>query len=709
MSALAHPGGFALAHPGWAAGILVLLIAAPIAFALWARAIALGTDRRDTAWFVFIQRIQWSVLGFWILWFPAVQMLGIKPWLFPMVPRNAIAMTAVYLGLDLAPAMAMAVVLAAIAYPVQRRLGRTSASRGAILSAAVWQQIAIIVPIACFAAGGVTAFMGHARVGVGLFAFGVSVAIVASQFVRRATGTETHAVTSGNLRDRLFEMGRRAGVRIDQLFVMSRTTTRLANAFAMRRGTVMITDELLVNLSRRELDAVLAHELAHLRAHHPRWLALAAAAPFVIVIYGFALNGLPLGLPLATVATLLVFTAVSRRFEYVADRDALQLGADPEALISALANIHRLNAVPLEWGRWNATVLTHPTTVQRARAIARRVNLSDARVEELLSHGIGESDRYVVPATQPGSEPKVFSTRAKTSSVTALSWSLLGLQTLVPAVVVGLARMLTPEATRLAVLGVAFLVSFAVSLFACDRLLAWPTARLRQRVAHRLASQGWDPGQDAMYVGLAPDDRRRLYEGFFDWDLGFLLMASDRIAYRGEETGFSLRRDQIADIRLAAGAPGWIRSRRVELTWSDGTMSGVVSLRPAEPWRLGAVSGAARALCSRLERWRAGRFEAPVGSTSDSRLDLPSPAIGEVTSVALRDAMHPRTLGVAFIAGLLMSAVACLILGLPYGPERMGLADVTAATFLVHVAHRVPYWRYREPVRPKAATLERAA
>src|SRR5262245_21208907 len=145
MSTPAPPGILALTHPGWVVGILAAMITAPIAFALWARGVALRPERRDTAWFSFIQRIQWTVLGFWITWFPMVQLFGAKRLLSPVMPpvTSPALRTVVYLAVDFLPAMVIAVVLTAIAYPVQKQLGRTRASRGQFLSAAVWQQIAL--------------------------------------------------------------------------------------------------------------------------------------------------------------------------------------------------------------------------------------------------------------------------------------------------------------------------------------------------------------------------------------------------------------------------------------------------------------------------------------------------------------------------------------------------------------------------------------
>ena len=64
-------------------------------------------------------------------------------------------------------------------------------------------------------------------------------------------GLEPHAVSHGALRDRLFALAAKAGTTLQQLYVMPTRRSRMANAFAVQGGVVMLTDWLLENLDRR--------------------------------------------------------------------------------------------------------------------------------------------------------------------------------------------------------------------------------------------------------------------------------------------------------------------------------------------------------------------------------------------------------------------------------------------------------------------------
>jgi heat shock protein HtpX len=105
---------------------------------------------------------------------------------------------------------------------------------------------------------------------------------------------------------------------------------------------------LLHRLNRRQLEAVLAHELAHVvnrdaavmtAVSLPRTLgALLVGGPdWGIVLW---LVVWPLGLPLWAIGTLLTLT-VSRYREYAADRGSAILTGEPEQLMSALQILTR--------------------------------------------------------------------------------------------------------------------------------------------------------------------------------------------------------------------------------------------------------------------------------------------------------------------------------------------------------------------------------
>ena len=86
----------------------------------------------------------------------------------------------------------------------------------------------------------------------------------------KISGVAPEALTTGELRDRVFEMAKRATVQIKQVFVVSAGRMQIANAYATGAQTVMFTDYLLQRLNKREVDAIAGHELSHLRHGHPR-------------------------------------------------------------------------------------------------------------------------------------------------------------------------------------------------------------------------------------------------------------------------------------------------------------------------------------------------------------------------------------------------------------------------------------------------------
>jgi len=143
--------------------------------------------------------------------------------------------------------------------------------------------------------------------------------------------------------------------------------TALPNAFAMgksaRSATVVVTRGLLDLLDDEELEAVIAHEIAHIRNRDV--LVMTIAGFFVIVaqlVFRFLLWGgggrsdrdRRGGIALAFLVSLavwligqLLLLALSRYREYVADRVAGLLTGRPMALASALLKIDgRIQRIP---------------------------------------------------------------------------------------------------------------------------------------------------------------------------------------------------------------------------------------------------------------------------------------------------------------------------------------------------------------------------
>jgi heat shock protein HtpX len=154
-------------------------------------------------------------------------------------------------------------------------------------------------------------------------------------------------------------LSQRAGIPTPKLYVID---TDQPNAFATGRdpenGAVAVSSGLLRYLEPREVAAVIAHELAHIKNRDT--LTMTITATFAGAISMLAQFGLffgggnsrdnplgPIGALLAVfiapVAALLVQMAVSRTREYEADKDGAQIVADPLALASALSKISQLS------------------------------------------------------------------------------------------------------------------------------------------------------------------------------------------------------------------------------------------------------------------------------------------------------------------------------------------------------------------------------
>jgi heat shock protein HtpX len=124
-----------------------------------------------------------------------------------------------------------------------------------------------------------------------------------------------------------------------------------ANAFALGfsqgRAVVVVTRGLREALTGPELEAVVAHEIAHI-ANRDAAVLTAVAGPRILgqILVGEAGDKLglvwlliwPLGIPLYAIGTLLTLP-VSRYREFVADRGSALLTGAPERLMSALAKL----------------------------------------------------------------------------------------------------------------------------------------------------------------------------------------------------------------------------------------------------------------------------------------------------------------------------------------------------------------------------------
>ena len=183
---------------------------------------------------------------------------------------------------------------------------------------------------------------------------------------------------AGELRD----LAVRAGVPVRDVLVAdaSRRTTKV-NAYVSGLGRtrrVVLYDTLLASADERQIELILAHELGHRRERHVAkgtLLSIAFAVLAVVVIW--AVLGSRVASPSELPAALLVLTAlelvglapgsaISRRWERVADRFSLDLTRDVDAFERSHVELARKNLSDLEPPQLAYVLLfSHPTPPER--------------------------------------------------------------------------------------------------------------------------------------------------------------------------------------------------------------------------------------------------------------------------------------------------------------------------------------------------------
>ena len=191
----------------------------------------------------------------------------------------------------------------------------------------------------------------------------------------------------------LGELARRAELpRTPELYYLP---SDVMNAFAVgnRRGAaIALSDGLLRRLDLRELAAVIAHEISHIRHDDVRLMgfadiagrmthALATLGALLVLINvplvalgAVTVSWMAIGVLIAAPAvSALLQLALSRTREYHADAGAAELTADPAALASALAKMERIQGGVFERLFWPQKRVTEPSLLRSHPPTAQRI------------------------------------------------------------------------------------------------------------------------------------------------------------------------------------------------------------------------------------------------------------------------------------------------------------------------------------------------
>jgi heat shock protein HtpX len=216
------------------------------------------------------------------------------------------------------------------------------------------------------------------------------------------------------------QLAERAGLPKPGVYV---TPAHQPNAFATGRNpkhaAIAVTEGIQRALPQRELEGVLAHEMAHIRNRDILIASIAAmvagAISYIVTFLQFSLffggddGDSPLGLIgtlatilLAPIAAAIIQMSISRQREYIADATGAELLDDPLPLADALETLQRgAEAVPMEVNQAAAPLYivnplasnlgarkamsslfsTHPPTEERVARLRRMAGQPDMRMQ----------------------------------------------------------------------------------------------------------------------------------------------------------------------------------------------------------------------------------------------------------------------------------------------------------------------------------------
>jgi heat shock protein HtpX len=494
-------------------------------------------------------------------------------------------------------------------------------------------------------------------------------------WIRARAGASVKQLSTGELRDRVSALLAKARRPPIKIFVSSLMRSQVSAAFTLPGKSIYLTAPLVRSLSKREVDAIVAHELAHFNhSSRGQWTALALA----MVLFGTPVSGILLSLPGGLlVTTLLLLTVLfaalrgARKREFAADASAAALTGDPRAMISSLARISRNNKMPLDMNAAAEWIATHPSTRKRIHALAAAARLTPSEVETLCNSD-DPGDPYELPAEEAAGV--VFTPAWQKMNAGVYGWTVLLGSSVAGLLVAWLLYRTVGVGPAQLLGGIALgcLLTKAMTATVMSTNYAW----LRRKLEAKFGVRG-------QIVGLAIDSEPRMYGGRRFSDAGLLWFAGGRLCYRSERTTIELNPADVVEAGMIAASPAnWLRlAPIVRFRQPESGESAAFILHPLV-WL-----AANRRLFNSIERWRATQTSAEATSTSGFNRIAGQP-FQRIRVVALLP-----SIGISIGAALVPAIAAVFLLRTGWWFVGYSLAITACA----HIFAILPIMLYRPP------------
>ena len=162
-------------------------------------------------------------------------------------------------------------------------------------------------------------------------------------------------------------------IRFEKIYIVSSKDTYMANAMVSSglKNYLYLYDHLIDHLTDKELEAVILHEIAHIRNKHTSKLFIAAISLFLIfrIFLYFFPQLLLILLVLYFGMLCLLIPFLMRKYEYEADLFVIRNGGSSEALKNTLIKLTELNYMQQKTKGLRKWIDTHPSVFNRIEHI----------------------------------------------------------------------------------------------------------------------------------------------------------------------------------------------------------------------------------------------------------------------------------------------------------------------------------------------------
>lgn len=178
----------------------------------------------------------------------------------------------------------------------------------------------------------------------------------------------------------------KAGLKNTYLYIWPTKKNKTANALVSGFGkkNIFISDYLIENADEKEIEAIVGHEIGHIKKHHILIRMLVTLVPIpVFSLIGSLMDsyeknnhteipvipGLIVFMVIFIIYYGVVFHYITRTQERQADDYVLKLGVDPNVYISSLIKLSKLNHMNMKMNKLDEKFQTHPSFARRIRWI----------------------------------------------------------------------------------------------------------------------------------------------------------------------------------------------------------------------------------------------------------------------------------------------------------------------------------------------------